>query len=744
MAASKEEQKIRRRSLKKLHSSSSISNKEDARKAVQLASRKALDAANGGGLERASGNLSTSAAAAARAPSMDNSYAYSNSSSLGSHELAVRRGSSRGLFEGNETGEDAASFSLSENSLDYEMTTTTETKASTLSDHNQRKSMWNKLVRSNKKRSRKKKKSTFLTAEITQEAWMCGVCAKSFSSLAAAEKHEDYHVKEVVMDLGWAGDPFNNDSSNLVLRSELHSPSTSPPPEQLVAKQFLETNRSPGVTVMSQPRPDVLTKSNRNLTASRVSFQDRAAPESPTPFPERLNLNLPRLQLDSRYNFLTKKSPPILRNNGAKMTPIEEEHDFPGEHDLLVPHGMREYVVLADEALVDVCFKARPLILTHDEMDAELELEWLAKDKSHYDLITERAMARAQQGTYIRFRTEGKNVLCQVQNKFVDAYQLMKEGDTNKNSPMLDHYNRKGKGDEDQKHAIEHTKKTLYVNVIVKNSIQVVSHELERLAKQRWEDSQVQANKTILKDGANETQAQRFQKFRAAAQGNLVKLAGLALASDFTPRRIAVQLSNDLYRLLTPRLKRRGITIATEIEYRVGPYFVLAVNIESIDWGKLIRATHRDVAERKLKWDKDQDVVQTGQAGVLVCFVVLCYRLSRMTKYEVLAQCLAWLYYFHWVIYLPICFVSYHLFLGSTFRTFILSSVADGKKCLERMMVLLNFGFANSLIHKHFASCRDFLLRRRKRNGDGSWDSRGVKSSGVYAVCSSRTPGRWP
>ena len=33
---------------------------------------------------------------------------------------------------------------------------------------------------------------------------MCGVCAKSFSSLEAAEKHEDYHVKEVVEDLGWS------------------------------------------------------------------------------------------------------------------------------------------------------------------------------------------------------------------------------------------------------------------------------------------------------------------------------------------------------------------------------------------------------------------------------------------------------------------------------------------------------------------------------------------------------------
>ena len=112
-----------------------------------------------------------------------------------------------------------------------------------------------------------------------------------------------------------------------------------------------------------------------------------------------------------------------------------------------------------------------------------------------------------------------------------------------------------------------------YVNVMVRNSVQVVSHELERLAKKRWEDANSQSNA-----------GNRFERFRAIAHGNLgmsfvvvelelwrilvwdcrltnhvswllllfllitVKLAGLALASDFTPRRIAVQLSNDLYR----------------------------------------------------------------------------------------------------------------------------------------------------------------------------------------------------
>ena len=140
-----------------------------------------------------------------------------------------------------------------------------------------------------------------------------------------------------------------------------------------------------------------------------------------------------------------------------------------------------------------------------------------------------------------------------------------------------------------------------------------------------------------------------------------------------------------LCRLLTPRLKKRGVFIETEIEYRVGPYFVLAVNIKSIDWTKLVKMTHRDVAERKSRWvDKNNsdDVKQpSGQAGVIVSFATLCYHLSRMTKYEVLAQFLAWLHYCHWIISTPICFLLYHLAIGSTFRTYFLSSVADGKTC---------------------------------------------------------------
>jgi hypothetical protein len=59
---------------------------------------------------------------------------------------------------------------------------------------------------------------------------------------------------------------------------------------------------------------------------------------------------------------------------------------------------------------------------------------------------------------------------------------------------------------------------------MVKNSIQVVKYELERLARQRWEKAE-----EIEKYS-------KFERFRVYAHVNIVKLAGIALASDFTVR----------------------------------------------------------------------------------------------------------------------------------------------------------------------------------------------------------------
>ena len=127
-------------------------------------------------------------------------------------------------------------------------------------------------------------------------------------------------------------------------------------------------------------------------------------------------------------------------------------------------------------------------------------------------------------------------------------------------------------------------------------------------------------------------------------------------------------------------MKRRGVFIESEIEYRVGPYFVLAVNVLRIDWERLVKMTNRDVAERRAKWLK---IVESDDAkeGVVRRHGPLEYlmRLFRMTSMEVLAGFLALLYYTHWAVFTPICWFLYTFLIGETFRKYFLSSVTDGK-----------------------------------------------------------------
>ena len=131
---------------------------------------------------------------------------------------------------------------------------------------------------------------------------------------------------------------------------------------------------------------------------------------------------------------------------------------------------------------------------------------------------------------------------------------------------------------------------------------------------------------------------------------------------------------------MTPRLKRRGVSIATEIEYRVGPYFVLAVNINAIDWRKLIRATHRDVVLRKARWEKERQQQQQKDRDCRSYWrrrLDYCRSLYELTTFDAITQGFAFMYHFHWIVYLPVCWVAYNTFLGTKIRHFILSSVTD-------------------------------------------------------------------
>lgn len=475
------------------------------------------------------------------------------------------------------------------------------------------------------------------------DAWMCGICGKAFTSFEAADVHEEAHIHQVVNQLPWMPRPQRLPSS--ALTGILRQPENN------------SNNNDDG--------PPTPVASNRQVRR-HYSPEDHDAEEAKIPEDE---LYQAPVHANRRRSVSYSSNVPL------RIDPLLGQ---PEPHEaLLLSRTMQETAILADEAIVQVCEKAAPLVITETEQDAEWELACLTRDKEYYDHMADRERVRRTKPSDKYRSSDNEHWWGKVQNKFVDAYQLMKEGADKKG--FKDEYALAQK-ENNQVAAIRHNSKTLYLNVMVKNNIQVVRKELERLAQQRWEREE-------MREG-------RFERFRALAHVNMVRLAGLALANDFTPRRVAVQLSNDLHRLLTPRLRRRGVTIETGIEYRTGPYFVIAINITHLSWERLIKATYKEVMQRKQKWhereeeenhdhegkeDKETDKLKERlQQWPVIRNCAECFaQMRRLTRYDVLAQLLAWCYHLHWVIYQPICVALYYTFLGHAIRQLILSSAAD-------------------------------------------------------------------
>ena len=118
------------------------------------------------------------------------------------------------------------------------------------------------------------------------------------------------------------------------------------------------------------------------------------------------------------------------------------------------------------------------------------------------------------------------------------------------------------------------------------------------------------------------------------------------------------------------------------------PALLVQVNIRTIDWGRLIKATQKDVEVRETRWKaiKRQKALEGGtsedseeEKSRWQKSVEYFKHFFQMTRFDMIARVLAWLYYCHWIIYYPICSFYYYTFLGNTIRSFIISSVTDGE-----------------------------------------------------------------
>lgn len=273
-----------------------------------------------------------------------------------------------------------------------------------------------------------------------------------------------------------------------------------------------------------------------------------------------------------------------------------------GEVALSSPH-LHKLMVIPDEAAVEVVKRSKKvlyalclkelsalnnrgddeddakrasLLLMKREFEAQRELALLSRDRHYYGMVEQRSLERIY-GPFPRYdnpykyyynrqyvRMGVRNVSSKqdanenessllpkkmwnvMKNRFEHAYELIKEGPASLDDEMG--HSKKTKDDKGSKNIgnIKHGKNTLFVNVVVKNSVQVVNNELERLARGWWqsETSGVKAHNSKEEKVLDF----QFEWIRAQTQKRVIQLAAAALASDFTPRKVAVQLSNDLFR----------------------------------------------------------------------------------------------------------------------------------------------------------------------------------------------------
>jgi len=529
--------------------------------------------------------------------------------------------------------------------------------------------------------------------DITKEAWMCGCCGKVFATFQEADAHEIDCIQRVI-------------------QKTQHSESSS--------VDFMEDNesqlRNEGDSYdvsWQEPNPPIPEVSDRTLAPGSIldkDYEEEDDYERQQPIDNDLLKDIGLLDdnepISSAFdNLAQKKETPLccgrsdnasvqlqtatekrtrVRFGSVKQIPAEQVMEQVSintqlrgsEGDILLTQSMKQSITMTDEALVETVQRATSHVLTDSEREAEQHLKYLANDKIYYESMDERAsMLKAHPRR--RFKTDGTSLKDKIQNKFVDAWQLIKEGDAE--NTQEDQYEKKNRRRQkttvdDKDDLLVHDRRTHYINVAVNHSRTVVQTELEHRAMKRW-------TKNYSDKSGN------FEQVRKLAHVGIVKLAKLAVMADFTPRNVAVQLSNNLYRLISPALKRRGVLIKTEIEYRVGPYFVLAVNINSIHWAKLIKYSHKLVERRREEWKNDQirrdnlneEVQETTDHSHSLCSRLhsqWCYVCS-MRNNEIIANFLYCVHYLPWSVSSPICWVLFHWIIPLIIRQYILEGVAD-------------------------------------------------------------------
>lgn len=280
--------------------------------------------------------------------------------------------------------------------------------------------------------------------------------------------------------------PLESDTG-FPLRSAIERGSSRGKNENPDIKSFTETVE--GKTVASTPRRNG-NKRRRNLVATRspqlIKPKQKKMVEGSWMCPCCGAVFLHR-ELASKhefncirttFNFSAKASGSINERN-------EYHDDNAIENAIHLPHQMKMCMVMTDESLIKVAQTVSKYSLSAAQSDAERELVLKARDRAYYDFMANLSTETCSKVPSKKERSKGKlNFISKIQNKFSDAYTLIKEGGGDEQE-RVDQYDVR-RGQQQGSNDFRHDSETTYINIVVKHSVLFVNNELERLAKERW------------------------------------------------------------------------------------------------------------------------------------------------------------------------------------------------------------------------------------------------------------------
>ena len=108
-----------------------------------------------------------------------------------------------------------------------------------------------------------------------------------------------------------------------------------------------------------------------------------------------------------------------------------------------------------------------------------------------------------------------------------------------------------------------------------------------------------------------------------------------------------------------------------------GPFFILSINVLSIDWILVMKYFHTIVKRRRDALWKSKPYGEMKPIGRTGKFQFAMSMIFQLTALEAFEQILAWLHRLHWMISVPLCSLLYNFVCRLTLKRLIITSVTD-------------------------------------------------------------------